>query len=80
MDTWTEHTIDAYYRDPEIVWLDAGYGNGGGVNGGPIVASGHYVLMHCGRTECCRPEGPFATVEDARQWSRENLGTNAPRT
>jgi len=71
------HTHDAYYLDPEVRWFEAGYGSAGGVNGGPLTASGYYVIAHCGRLECCRPDGPFATVEEARAWSRESLTKDA---
>ena len=77
MEAWTPQAIEAYYRDPEIVRFEAGYGAKGGVNGGPLTATGFYILHHCGRTECCRPEGPFATVEEAREWSRLNLTEKA---
>ena len=66
-------TIRDYYTDPEIDWLDAGFGAAGGVNGGPIVSSGYYVMPHCGRPECCRPDGPFLSIDEAREWSRANL-------
>ena len=73
MEAWTAETIKAYYREPEVVWFDAGYGKNGGVLGGPITEPGYYVLAHCGRPECCRPSGPFETTDQAQDWSRKNL-------
>ena len=64
--------LQAYYDDPEIRWFEAGYGTEGGVVGGPLTEAGFYVLFHCGRPECCRPEGPFQTEALAREWSRQN--------
>jgi hypothetical protein len=61
----------AYYSDPEIRWYDAGSGADGGVVGGAITESGYYYLAHCGRSECCRPEGPFTDPEQARAHSLE---------
>jgi hypothetical protein len=63
--------------DPEIAWFEAGFGSSGGVNGGPLAEAGYYVIAQCGRPECCRPAGPFATVEAARGWSRENGADHA---
>jgi hypothetical protein len=65
--------VKSYYMNPEVVWLEAGFGSKGGVNGGPIAEDGFYILHHCGRPECCRPEGPFSTIAEAKAWSQENL-------
>jgi hypothetical protein len=70
-----EAAAQAYYHDPEIVWLEAGQFLGG-IVGGPerrLHESGFYVMPLCGRMECCAPEGPFATAEQALQWSRQNV-------
>jgi hypothetical protein len=69
----------AYYRDPIVRWLEAGTV----ANGGILPKGGYYVLAHCGRVECCRPEGPFATKEDAREWALKNWlphAEQAPRS
>lgn len=71
--------LAAYYGDPEVCWFDAGTI----ACGGPLIGTGYYVLAHCCRIECCRPEGPFATTEEAREWSRKNWlpeVENAPQT
>jgi hypothetical protein len=60
--------LQAYYRDPEVRWFESGTQ---AVNG-PFAGDGYYVLAHCLRIECCRPEGPFKTPAEARDWSREN--------
>jgi hypothetical protein len=63
-----------YY--PDIRWIEAGT-----VAGGSLLArSGYFVLAECGRIECCRPTGPFATKEEAREWSRKNLLPEAGQT
>jgi hypothetical protein len=62
----------AYYQNPEIRWFEAGYGSDGGVRGGPLKEAGFYVLAHCGRPECCRPDGPFESESEARDWSVRN--------
>lgn len=58
----------AYYLDPDIQWFHAGdladYG---------ISAAGYYVLGSCGEPGCCLPSGPFSTVEEAHQYSRQHL-------
>ena len=54
-----------YY--PDIRWIEAGT-----VAGGSLLArSGYFVLAECGRIECCRPTGPFATKEEARVVAEE---------
>jgi hypothetical protein len=69
MEVWTAEAIKGYYRDPEIAWFEAGLT----ALGGPLPASGYYVIHHCGRPECCRPDGPFKTADQARDWPRWNL-------
>jgi hypothetical protein len=61
-----------YYFDPEVVWLEAGFGVNGGILGGPITDSGFYLLFSCRSPDCCRPAGPFKSVEEAKAWSKEN--------
>ena len=73
----TTQQINAHYLDPEIVWFDADFGSAGSVDGGPLEASGYYVISHCWRSERRRPDGPFETVEGARIWSRQNLVPHA---
>jgi hypothetical protein len=63
----------AYYRNPVVVWFEAGHGVDGVVVGGPLPKSGFYVMHHCGHADCCRPEGPFDNEAEAREWSRQNL-------
>ena len=62
----------AYYQNPEIRWFEAGYGSDGSVIGGPLEDAGFYVVAHCGRPECCRPDGPFDSEAKAREWSIQN--------
>jgi hypothetical protein len=59
----------AYYRDPKIVWLEGGTE----AQGGPLPIGGYYVLAHCERPYCCRPDGPFETEDQARIWARGNF-------
>jgi hypothetical protein len=71
--------IVAYYRNPEIRWIEGGTV----AHNGPLPGDGYYVLAHCGRIECCRPGGPFQTVTEARVWSRKNWlpdAEQAPQT
>jgi hypothetical protein len=69
----------AYYCDPEVRWIESGTD----AIGGPLPSDGYYVLAHCGRIECCRPAGPFATKNEAMDWSRKNWlpeAEKAPQT
>jgi hypothetical protein len=69
----------AYYRDPDIRWLETGTLV---ASGGSLPSEGYYVLAHCLRVECCRPAGPFASLDEARKWSRKNWlpkAENAPQ-
>jgi hypothetical protein len=58
-----------YYRCPKIVWFETGTD----AYGGPLPASGFYVLAHCEREDCCRPDGPFKTEDEAREWAQNNF-------
>jgi len=59
----------AYYRNPMIQWFSAG----------EMIATaspnepGYYVLHSCGEPGCCLPAGPFATPEQALEYSRVQL-------
>ena len=44
MRAWTASAIRSYYLDPEIVFLDAGHREPGGVR---LTQSGYYVAPHC---------------------------------
>ena len=68
MEAWSPETIRAYYRDPEIAWLDVGYQCAIPA----INEAGYYVMPHCA-PECCRPSRPFKTADEARAWSAEQL-------
>jgi hypothetical protein len=57
----------AYYRNPTIQWFAADE-----MDIGPN-ETGYYVLHSCGEPGCCTPAGPFATLEEAREYSRVQL-------
>lgn len=69
--------MNGCYRDPEIVFREAGYREAGRA---AITVAGHYVVPHCD-PDCCAAFGalsslhlgPFDTVELAGRWSRRNL-------
>jgi hypothetical protein len=61
----------AYYRDPIIEWFEGGTE----AYGGPLPANGFYVMPHCGHIECCRPDGPFESEQEARTWAVKNFET-----
>ena len=73
--------LRAYFDDPEIIWLDApgslldAYGKPR-----PIPASGFYIVNFCRNIHCCFPFGPFASIEEARDWSRKNLPETGAQT
>jgi hypothetical protein len=58
----------AYYRNPVIQWHSAEE-----PAAGDLLEPGYYVLHSCGEPGCCRPAGPFATPEEAREYSRVQL-------
>jgi hypothetical protein len=69
MEVWTVGALRAYYRDPMIVWLEAG----SKAVGGPLPTHGYYVFGHSGGPEQFRPAGPFKGLFEAREWSQRNL-------
>lgn len=64
--------LEWIYQSPEtdepVIFLLDGDGEAE-IAGGPIVEAGYYVLPEC-TPMCCRPHGPFATMPEARDWSR----------
>ncbi len=64
-ETFHRHETLRFFADPPIVWRNAGDTD---VNGGPITESGWYVDPYC-HPMCCRPDGPFSTSDDARNWA-----------
>jgi hypothetical protein len=56
----------AYYWNPTIQWFAA-------EEMLPGNEAGYYVLHSCGEPSCCIPAGPFATPEEAREYSRVQL-------
>jgi len=80
MQAWTMSALDAYYRDPPVLFQRAGARRD---RRAAITVSGFYIEPHC-EPGCCgdfRPPngllGPFVTAALARRWSRQNL-SNAP--
>lgn len=73
--SWNAETIATYYRDPKVEWFD----RGDPLIGHRAAASGCYILHFCGDANCCRPVGPFASIEEAREWSRQHLALNLQR-
>jgi hypothetical protein len=63
-----------YYLNPTIEWLEEGLE----ASGGPTSAAGYYVLHFCEVPECCRPDGPFKSETDARDWAAQNLVPGLP--
>ena len=69
--------MNSYYRDPEIVFREAGYRDAGHA---AVTVAGHYIMPHCD-PDCCGAFGelgavhlgPFDTFDLAHQWSRLNL-------
>ncbi len=59
------YELNRWYADPPVVYRNAGDDD---VNGGPITESGWYVDPYC-HPMCCRPDGPFSTADEARDWA-----------
>ncbi len=57
--------LQSWYADPPVVLRTSGDTD---VNGGPITETGWYVDPYC-HPMCCRPDGPFVTYEQARDWA-----------
>ncbi len=62
-------SVRAYYQNPNIVWIESD----AAAAGGPIEEPGYYVLHSCGEPGCCRPAGPFSSIEQALEFSRSEL-------
>lgn len=58
-----------YLWDPPIYWYDVGEA-GDEIYGGPVTQAGWYIHPYCDPM-CCRPEGPFATREEALSRTRQ---------
>jgi hypothetical protein len=67
-------TLRNYYLNPTIGWLEEGLE----AVGGPISEPGYYLLHFCGVPECCRPDGPFKSETEAREWAAQNLVPGLP--
>ncbi len=65
LDEAHRRELQRFYAEPPAVWRMVGDGD---VNGGPITESGWYVDPYCDPL-CCRPFGPFRTLEDACAWT-----------
>lgn len=59
----------SYLWDPGVYWYDVGDGENE-ICGGPITEAGWYIHPYC-HPMCCRPEGPFATREEAHSRTRQ---------
>ena len=77
MEAWTRSAMDGYYRNPQISFLKIGARP---APDAPVTIAGYYIVPHCA-PDCCAlfgsvskvDFGPFPTLHQARQWSRENL-------
>ena len=57
--------VHFWFADPPVYFRKAGDTD---VRDGPITEDGWYVDPYC-HPMCCRPDGPFTTEEEAREWA-----------